>query len=83
MREGNGINGSHFVLSRDPKLSAITLQASSVFTPSTPITKVYRLAAVGSTSSPRLREKTPVLSNSWRTKQEPRSCENLRKAEGD
>ena len=73
---------SHLVRSNVPKLSEIILQVSLLPTPSTPITKANRLAALGSISKPRVRENTLVLSSCCRTKQAPRSWENLQRGEG-
>lgn len=70
-------DSSHLVLSNVPKLSEIILQVSLLPTPSTPITKANRLAALGSISNPRVRENTLVLSSCCLTKQAPWSWENL------
>ena len=75
-------DSSHLVLSNVPKLSEIILQVSLLPTPSTPITKANRLAALGSISNPRVRENTLVLSSCCLTKQAPRSWENLQRGEG-
>lgn len=67
----------HGLLSKDRKLSVMTLHSSSTPVPSTPITKPRREAADGSNSNPLLNWNIPVTSRVRWTKQLPLSWENL------